>query len=154
MPWQSMAELTTDNEADALASALAYLARGWSVIPLLPASKQAAIGWSEFRHRRMSNAEATEHWTAHPDHGVGIVTGSVSRLVVLDLHASAAGDPLAASADCPTGYAVSTGSGDLHLYFRHPGRYVPCGATARPGITRFGDGGYVVAPPSVHADGT
>lgn len=140
--------------ADALTTALAYLARGWSIIPLLPGSKQPAIGWNEFRHRRMSDREAREHWSRHPDHGIGIVTGSVSRLVVLDFDAAAAEDPIAASRDCPTGYAVSTGSGGLHLYFRHPGRYVPCGPTPKTGVKRLGDGGYVVAPPSLHPNGS
>ncbi|BCJ75195.1 hypothetical protein CS0771_47390 [Catellatospora sp. IY07-71] len=52
----------------------------------------------------------------------------------------------------PTRY-VRTGSGGLHLYYRHPGGIsVPCdqGMRLGPGIDVKADGGYVVAPPSRH----
>jgi hypothetical protein len=46
---------------------------------------------------------------------------------------------------------VITGSGGLHLYYRHPGRRVPCSqGRVAPGVDIRGDGGYVVAPPAVH----
>ncbi|MEU2702386.1 bifunctional DNA primase/polymerase [Micromonospora aurantiaca (nom. illeg.)] len=50
---------------------------------------------------------------------------------------------------------VQTGSGGLHLYYRHPGQPVPCSQGKRgqglgPGVDVKADGGYVVLPPSTH----
>ena len=46
-----------------------------------------------------------------------------------------------------------TGGGGRHLYFRHPGGHVPNRVGIQLGIDVRGDGGYVVAPPSVHPNG-
>jgi hypothetical protein len=54
----------------------------------------------------------------------------------------------------PKTLAVQTGDG-VHLYFEHPGPTVPNDASRRlgPGIDIRGDGGYVLAPPSLHHNG-
>ncbi len=46
-----------------------------------------------------------------------------------------------------------TGGGGRHLLFAHPERYVPTRAGIAPGIDVRGDGGYIVAPPSLHVSG-
>jgi hypothetical protein len=49
---------------------------------------------------------------------------------------------------------VRTGSGGAHGYLAHPSGTVPNSAgRLGPGIDVRGDGGYVVAPPSLHASG-
>jgi hypothetical protein len=49
---------------------------------------------------------------------------------------------------------VITGGGGLHLYFRHPGFEIRNSAGALgPGLDLRGDGGYIIAPPSLHASG-
>ena len=48
---------------------------------------------------------------------------------------------------------VRTGSGGLHLYFRHPDREVRTGIRVEPGLDMKASGGYVVAPPSVGPTG-
>jgi hypothetical protein len=54
----------------------------------------------------------------------------------------------------PKTLAVQTGDG-VHLYFEHPGHTVPNDASRRlgRGIDIRGDGGYVLAPPSLHHNG-
>jgi hypothetical protein len=52
----------------------------------------------------------------------------------------------------PPGPAVQTGGGGWHYYFKHPGGRVPS-RTIAPGLDIKGDGGQVVAPPSVHYTG-
>jgi hypothetical protein len=48
---------------------------------------------------------------------------------------------------------VVTGAG-WHLWFAHPGRPIPNSAgRLGPGINIRGDGGYVIAPPSLHPSG-
>ena len=51
--------------------------------------------------------------------------------------------------------AIRTGGGGWHFYFEHPGTFVrnDTGRRLGPGIDVRGDGGYVLAPPSVHASG-
>jgi hypothetical protein len=54
--------------------------------------------------------------------------------------------------DVPT---VVTGGGGWHLYFAHPGGMIRNDAGRRlgAGVDVRGDGGYVIAPPSLHASG-
>ena len=47
---------------------------------------------------------------------------------------------------------VHTGKG-RHVYLRHPGGVLRNFARKRPGLDFRGDGGYVIAPPSVHPSG-
>jgi hypothetical protein len=46
-----------------------------------------------------------------------------------------------------------TGSRGRHFYFQHPGVAVPNMVGLLPGIDVRGDGGLVVAPPSIHVSG-
>jgi len=46
-----------------------------------------------------------------------------------------------------------TGSGGRHYYFQHPGGTVPNEVSIRPGLDIRGDGGQVVAAPSMHISG-
>jgi hypothetical protein len=89
---------------------------------------------------------------------VGIVTGLVSNLVVLDVDAAHGGEAslqrlVQAHGPLPWTVEARTGGGGRHLYFIHPGGLVPNRAGFRPGLDLRGDGGYVVAPPSVHPSG-
>jgi len=133
-------------------SANDYIARGLSVIPLKPNSKEAAIRWAEFQERRPTPEEVVNWWRNGNDYGIGIVSGKVSNLVVLDIDDEAKfsvalktiGETLP---DTPT---VRTRKG-WHIYFRYPANRIvrrhdrldDWGAELR------GDGCYVVAPPSV-----
>ncbi len=96
-------------------------------------------------------------WRRWPDANVGIVTGAVSGLVVLDVDPrKGGGDLLAALEDVygalPRTVESLTGGGGQHFYFRHPGASVPSRSIA-PGLDIKGDGGLVVSPPSGHVSG-
>jgi hypothetical protein len=141
-----------------LEAALAYAARGWSVIPMQPRGKRPLLAWREFQQRRASATEI-ERWFAHwPDANVGLVTGQVSGLVVRDVDARHGGAASVAAAETLTGplpptAECRTGGGGRHLYYAHPGTPVANRVALRPGIDVRGDGGCVVAPPSVHPSG-
>ena len=77
--------MTSNAAAPARQSALAYLARGWSVIPLRPGEKRPLVRWEQYQKRPPSADELSGWFTAWPKANVGIVTGSVSGLVVLDI---------------------------------------------------------------------
>lgn len=92
----------------------------------------------------------------------GIATGAASGLVVIDLDTKPDANGVAsmgalrerARGLLPPTLTVRTGSGGLHLYFRHPGGVVKCSSgRVGAGIDVRGDGGYVLAPGSGHASG-
>ena len=65
--------------------ALAYLAKGYSVIPLRVGDKRPAISWSEYQKRKPTEDEVKGWWAQWPDANIALVTGAVSGLWVLDV---------------------------------------------------------------------
>ena len=141
-----------------LEAALDYARQGWRVIPILPGSKRPALTrWTE-----QATTDATaikEWWDGHDDYGVGIATGPASKFWVLDV------DDFDSFRDLEQRYEMLpdtrtsiTGSGGFHFLFRWPadGRDIRNDAGRRlgPGLDVRGDGGQIVAPPSVHPNGT
>ena len=123
--------------------ALDYLRRGMSVIPL---DKKVALlnTWVEFQKRLPTEEEVNAWWTQHPDANIGIVTGGISKIVVVDVD----GDEVPDFVDTPH---CQTSPGRFHFYFAHPGFNVPNSSkTVAPSIDIRADGGYVAAPPSKH----
>lgn len=143
---------------DCRSAALDYAARGWSVIPMQPQAKRPLVAWRAFQHRRAEPAEIEAWFRRWPDANVGIVTGAISGLVVIDLdnrHGAAQSVAAAERAHGPLPATVEalTGGGGRHLYCAHPGRWTPNRVALQPGIDVRGDGGCVVAPPSLHPSG-
>jgi len=156
-----------------LQAALDYAARGWLVIPLhTPTARGCSCGKADCasvgKHPRCKNglkdattnpAAIRQWWKQWPDANIGIATGPESNLLVLDVDGKQGEDSLIklAREGCtlPDSYVVKTGSGS-HLYFRYPsGRDVRNSASKlAPGLDIRGAGGYVVAPPSLHRNGT
>jgi len=139
-------------------AASAYLARGWSPIPLVPRDKRPLLPWEPYRRRRPTPTELAQWQARWPEANVGIVTGAVSGLLVLDVDPAHGGAASLAALEAtfgrlPDTLVVCTGGGGRHLYFAHPGRPVACAVGLRPGLDVRGDGGYVVAPPSIHPTG-
>ena len=66
--------------------------RGWSVIPLQPHGKRALIRWKPYQGKRAAWSDVLSWLGQWPDANVGIVTGEISGLVVLD-EASSRLDP-------------------------------------------------------------
>ena len=97
-------------------------------------------------------------WQQWPHANIGIATGPASGIVVLDVDVRHGGDEeierlVKQHGLLPRCPAAATGGGGSHYYFKHPGGTV-LSRTILPGIDVKGDGGQVVAAPSVHASGT
>jgi Bifunctional DNA primase/polymerase, N-terminal len=99
-------------------------------------------------------------WAKWPDANIGLVTGSSSGLVVLDVDPRhgvnlTLEDIEAEHQKLPETVESLSGGGGRHLFFQHPG--VPnrndAGTKLGPGLDIRGDGGYVILPPSLHASG-
>jgi hypothetical protein len=139
-------------------AAARYLAGGWSVLPLRHGDKRPLIRWEMLQQAR-ADAATVEQWFARwPNANVGIVTGEISNLIALDVDPKHGGDDSLAELErrfgpLPETVEARTGGGGRHLYFAHPGAIAPNRAGLAQGIDLRGDGGYVVAPPSLHPSG-
>jgi len=150
---------TPSKEAwECLQSALGYAARGWPVLPVQSGSKVPLV--SEWPRQATTDAEIIRNWwDQFPNAGVGIVTGPASGLIVLDidgLRGEATLTALEKRCDkLPPIYAVRTGGGGRHLYFKYsPDQYLRNSASLLgPGLDIRANGGFVVAPPSEHPSG-
>jgi hypothetical protein len=151
----SMMNSSSDNPQDA---ALAYLSRGWSVIPMRTRSKRPIVAWHGYQQQRPDVGDV-KHWYARwPDANVGIVTGRLSGLVVVDVDSRHDGEETLDSlirqhGPLPDTVEARSGGGGRHLYFAHPGGHMPNRVEVFRGIDLRADGGVIVAPPSVHPSG-
>lgn len=140
-----------------LEHALAYAARGWAVFPLLPASKEPMTKHG-FKDASTDVKKIRKWWKKDPHANIGIATGKTSGIVVVDIDPRNGGDlsafwKLCALDDHKLGL-VTTGGDGSHLYFSYPaGAEIPSRKEFVQGIDLKSDGGYVVAPPSVHPNG-
>jgi hypothetical protein len=134
---------------DLLNAALAYAKRGWAVFPLKPGTKVPAT-IDGFKSATKDEGIIRAWWEREPTYGIGLATGQVSNLVVLDFDKKTNGlDTYATMGPSLTATTeVTTGGGGIHLYFSHPGTTIKNKAGLFPGTDVRGDGGYVVAPPT------
>lgn len=153
-------------EQPLIVPALVYADMGWPVHPLygITADGQCACRKPDCKsvgkHPRLQDwpnkatcdKDAIIKWFIDwPESNLGIVTGAISRIVVLDVDGQDGEDSIK-SLNLPCTVQVKTRRG-RHLYFIHPGGTVKNFVGRRPGLDLRGDGGYVVAPPSKHAEG-
>lgn len=141
-----------------LAAALQFADYHWSVIPMRAHDKRPLIKWLEYQRRLATANEINEWYRKWPTANVGIVTGSISGLVVLDIDPRHGGEQSLAQWEkayepLPLTLEARTGGGGRHLYFQHPGGVIHNRVGIAPGIDLRGDGGCVVAPPSIHSSG-
>lgn len=146
--------MDTTNELETCSTvdfAKAYLSNDWSVIPLLERDKRPLIPWTRYQQSRATEEEA-DAWFGTGHANLGIVTGSVSDLTVLDCDSPQA-ITLAESLGLPPTWTVRTAKG-RHYYFRYQsGSRNFQKRDDLPGIDLRSEGGYVVAPPSIHPNG-
>ena len=137
-----------------LQKALRYAASGWSVFPCQPKTKIPATPHG-FKDATTDPARIRAWWDEEPAYNVAIATGEVSGLFVLDVDekpgrtVEEAVELLPKIPDCPT---VRTGGGGRQFFFKFPvgsGLSISGGRLGL-GVDTRGNGGYVVAPPSIH----
>ena len=130
-------------------AALAYALRGWAVFPCKPHAKTPATP-----HGLKDATTDPKKIEQFPDGNLAIRTGG--GLVVLDIDVKKADGEAtlqgweAEHEPLPRTYQVRTPSGGKHFYFTGS---APTKASIGPGVDIRGDGGYVVAPPSVLPNG-
>ncbi|WP_020388538.1 bifunctional DNA primase/polymerase [Kribbella catacumbae] len=158
---------------DILTAALDAADRGWPVF-MLGRSKRPVANCNACRTATNHDPASCGHLTCHgfyaaatdparitalvaavPYGQLAVRTGAVSGLLVVDVDPAHGGTAslhhLVNEGLLPHTLRVITGSGGLHLYYRHPGQPMPSRPMpGRSGIDIKADGGYVVLPPSIH----
>lgn len=138
-------------------AAIPYGRRGWHCFILRPGSKVPAT--QRGLHDATRDHAQLHRWAEeYPNANIGVRTGRVSGLVVLDVDGEDGFESLRAlerhHGELPRTASVKTPRGGAHYYFAHPGGEVLCSAgQLGVGLDVRGDGGYVVAPPSVGPNG-
>jgi hypothetical protein len=115
-------------------------AEQWIRYQKLPADENQILAW--FADRR--------------DFGVGLIQGSRSGTIVLDFDADSLGLETLADLErrgLPQSVRAFTPGGGCHVVLRHPGKHVSTRKRILPGMDVRGDGGFIVACPSTHANG-
>lgn len=138
-----------------LDAALHYAQRGFAVFPLKPRDKKPVTP-NGFKNATRVARPIEAWWALDASRNIGIATGEVSGIVVIDIDGEAAREEWAAlkgSNEEPVTLTSITGRAEVghHLLFQHPGFHVG-NSDLSPHINVRADGGYIVAPPSLHPD--
>lgn len=139
-----------------------YAAHGYRVFPCAPRGKRPLTEHG-VNDATTNDEQITAWWTQTPDANIGIATGRDSNLIVIDIDGTDAADHYgrlilqhgpAGPPHATDGASVQTGRG-WHLWFAHPPRVDLRNSASRlaPGIDIRANGGYVIAPPSIHPTG-
>ncbi|MFN3724102.1 MAG: bifunctional DNA primase/polymerase [Paracoccaceae bacterium] len=156
-------------------AALDYAERGWAVFSThsirhgqctcgkasCNASGKHPIHLGGFKNASTDPAKIAGMFAQSHPVNVAIPTGARSGIFVLDIDVRPDKDGLAAfqaleaaNGELNKSFLVRTGSGGFHIYQTTHGRAVLSSAgKIAPGIDVRGDGGYVIAPPSMHVSG-
>jgi hypothetical protein len=138
-----------------MAAALDYAALGHAVFPCRPAAQEPAT-WRGFKDATTNPATIRRYWLANGDYNIGIATGLTSGVWILDVDGSNGASTLhdleVEHGPLPATLCSSTGGG-CHLWFRADGPMQSSAGRVGVGLDVRGDGGYVIAPPSIHPDG-
>jgi putative DNA primase/helicase len=156
------------------AHARAYLRKGWQLVPLWWIREPGVCACPDGEDCRSAGKHPlTNHgvnealakgidvdlwWQRHPSANIGIATGEKSGIVVVDVDKGKGGfrslKQIRKTYGRPPDTPISiTGSNGRHILFLHPGERVKNAVGYMPGIDVRGDGGLIVAPPSMHVSG-
>ena len=140
-------------QANILQTALAYADHGFSVIPIRP-DKKPFIKWESYQATKATPEEIKSWFTKWPNAMIGICTGEISGLLVVDCDNEDAYQKIqdllpdsfvTCIAKTPRGY---------HIYLIYPkDQQISNAAGIMPGVDVRGQGGYIIAPGSVNTEG-
>jgi putative DNA primase/helicase len=132
-----------------LLAAAFYAFEGLSVFPC--EKKIPLTGAGGFKNATLDARQIARWWTDNPNAQVGLPTGELNHLFVLDIDGPE-GERAAEKMHLPETFTVATRPGRFQLWFKQlAGTKSKCTAgLLGPQLDTRGDGGYIVAPPSIH----
>ena len=136
-----------------------YARRGLRVFPCKPRDKVPATAHG-CKDATTDPAQIAAWWDGTYLYNVGLATGGGLVVLDVDINHSAGkyGDETLAELEAqhgplPETWMCLTGGGGVHYYFACDDPALTVGTGFAPGLDYRGAGGYVVAPPSLHANG-
>ena len=144
--------------------ALMYAGFGWHVLPLHPKTKDPATPHA-YKDATTDASTITAWWEANPSYNIGIATGASHLLVIdNDEHPERNISGLrtlkewcSKHGNLPATLCANSGSGGLHMFYRTD-KALSCSTDHTEdkhiGIDIRAQGGYIVAPPSIHPNGS
>jgi hypothetical protein len=148
-------------------AAMQLAARGMAVFPLQPRGKLPLIKKEDGGNGCLDATRDVniigDWWRREPRANIGIATGAKSGVFVLDVDLHHDGEVSLRTLEArmrplPSTVEVVTGSKGRHLYFKLPDfegapQIRNSAGKLGEGLDIRGEGGYVVAPPSIHPSG-
>lgn len=146
-----------------LSAALKYAEKyGWAVFPIDPQTKKPLTPHG-CKDAKKTRGPIASWWKKWPNAGIGVATGSISGIIVVDEDIDR-DKGIDGSYEMriwerdngalpDTAQAIS-GRGGVHRYFKYSGTDIKNRAGVLDGVDVRGEGGYIIAPPSLHPNGT
>lgn len=134
-----------------------YVDNGWSVLPVKPEEKRPYMtNWLQYTRTRATKHTVENWFRSLSNAGIGVVTGKVSNMVVLDIESDCPYPIEDLLRKYPTQMYSRTGSGGYHLFYQYPTNISR--VANRVGIFERADlradGGFIVLPPTIHPNGS
>ena len=118
----------------------------WNIIPVSK-DKKPLITWKAYQELRISEKQLTDWLKQFPEANLGVVTGKISNLIVIDI------DPRHKGTDEEfkniNTIKVKSGGGGWHYYFLYQAG-IPTKSNLKEGIDIKSHGGFFIIPPSLH----
>lgn len=133
-----------------------YADSGWSILPVRPEEKRPYMtNWLQYTHTRASKPTVDNWFTNLAGAGVGVVTGKISNMVVLDVENDCPTPIEELLRRYPTQMISRTGSGGYHLFYQYPTTVNKVSNRVKlfEGADLRADGGFIVLPPTRHVNG-
>jgi len=143
----------TKVQSKILEATLKYADRGFSVIPIR-SDKKPFTKWEQYQKRRSTAEEIRQWWDKWPSAMIGIVTGEVSEVLVIDCdNENAYRKFQELLPDSFITWIVKSPRG-YHIYLLYPkGQPIGNATGIMEAVDVRGNGGYIIAPPSINAEG-
>lgn len=122
-------------------------------MPLKKDKRPILVSWKAFQSKAADENLITTWWEQYPDANIGIITGKISGITVVDIDTK--GGKAVPLDTFPKTFTVRTPSGGYHLYYKYNPNISQTANTFPhlPHVDIRNDGGYVVAPPSDNGKG-
>lgn len=135
---------------------------GWAVFPIDTQTKKPLTPHG-CKDAKKTPGPIAAWWRKWPKAGIGVATGSISGIIVIDedIDRDKGIDGSYEmriwernNGNLPETARALSGRGGVHRYFRYTGTDIKNRAGILDGVDVRGEGGYIIAPPSLHPNGT
>lgn len=130
--------------------AFEYAVRGYSIIPIRRNKIPFIKSWKDYQKKAATEDQIESWWSLHPQANIGIITGKISGITVIDIDTAPPSEETTPLEAFPETYTVKTPTGGYHLYYQYDESIEQTANTFEqfPHVDIRNDGGYVIAPPS------